>query len=81
MIKTTAGPLTVTFVNHGAQEHTFKIEGTSMLLKANGGKTTTGTVTLAKGTYNFECTDSRARAARHEGHGRRLMSAVSDRAG
>ena len=56
VIKTAPGPLTVTFVNHGAIEHTFKIDGTSLLLKANGGKTVTGTVTLAKGTYDFECT-------------------------
>ena len=33
-----------------------KINGTDMHLKANGGKTTSGTVTLAKGTYDFECT-------------------------
>jgi len=55
-IKTTPGPLTVTLVNHGAVEHTFKIEGTSLQLKANPGTSVTGTVTLAAGTYTFECT-------------------------
>ena len=55
-IKTTAGPLDVTFTNKGALEHTFKIEGTDLDLKANAGKTDTGTVTLEKGTYKYECT-------------------------
>jgi plastocyanin len=55
-IKTTAGPLTVTMDNKGAIPHSFKIEGTDMTLKANGGKSATGTVTLKKGTYTFECT-------------------------
>jgi plastocyanin len=55
-IKTAAGPLTVTLDNKGAIEHTFKIEGTDMTLKADGGKSATGTVTLKPGTYKFECT-------------------------
>jgi plastocyanin len=55
-ITTTAGPLTVTFENKGAMDHTFKIEGTPLTLKAGGGKSATGTVTLKKGTYDFECT-------------------------
>ena len=55
-IKTTAGPLEVTFTNKGALEHTFKIENTDLDLKANAGKTDTGTVTLEKGTYKYECT-------------------------
>jgi plastocyanin len=55
-IKATPGPLTVTLVNHGAVEHTFAIQHTSLLLKANGGSSATGTVTLAAGTYTFECT-------------------------
>jgi plastocyanin len=55
-IKTTAGPLQVTFTNKGALEHTFTIEGTDLDLKANAGKTDTGTVTLEKGTYKYECT-------------------------
>ena len=55
-IKTAPGQLTVTLVNKGAIEHTFKIEGTPLLLKTNGGKSATGSVTLAKGTYVFECT-------------------------
>jgi plastocyanin len=56
VIDATAGPLTVTLVNHGAEEHTFEIKGTSLLIKASGGKSTTGTVTLTKGTYDFQCT-------------------------
>jgi plastocyanin len=56
VIRAAPGPLAVTFDNHGASQHTFKIDGTSMLLKANGGGSSTGTVTLKKGTYNFECT-------------------------
>ena len=55
-IKATPGPLTVTLVNDGALQHTFTIKHTSLDLKANGGKTVHGTVTLAKGTYNFDCT-------------------------
>jgi plastocyanin len=55
-IKAAPGPLKVTLVNHGAIEHDFKINGTDMHLKANGGKTDSGTVTLSKGTYQFECT-------------------------
>jgi plastocyanin len=55
-ITTTAGPLTVNLENQGAMLHDFKIDGTKLLVKANGGKSATGTVTLAKGTYNFECT-------------------------
>jgi plastocyanin len=55
-IKTTAGPLQVTFVNKGGLQHTFTVEGTDLDLKAGGGKTVAGTVTLAKGTYKYECT-------------------------
>jgi plastocyanin len=55
-IKASPGPLTVTLVNHGAIYHTFKIEGTSLDLKTNAGKSATGSVTLGKGTYTFECT-------------------------
>jgi len=55
-IKTTAGPLKVTLINKGALEHTFKIEDTSFELKASEGETKTGTTTLAKGTYKYECT-------------------------
>jgi plastocyanin len=55
-ITTKAGPLTVTMDNKGAIPHTFKIEGTDLTLKANGGKSATGTYTLKKGTYTFECT-------------------------
>ena len=55
-IKTTAGPLQVTFTNKGSLQHTFKIENTDLELKASSGKSDTGTVTLAKGTYKYECT-------------------------
>jgi plastocyanin len=55
-IKTTAGPLQVTLVNKGALQHTFKVENTDFELKTSGGETKAGTVTLAKGTYKFECT-------------------------
>jgi plastocyanin len=55
-IKTTAGPLQVTFNNKGALQHTFTIENTGLDLRASGGKSATGTVTLAKGTYKYKCT-------------------------
>src|SRR5262249_40898372 len=37
-IKATPGALTVTLVENGALEHTFKINGTNLLLKVNSGK-------------------------------------------
>ncbi len=46
----------VTLVNKGAIEHTFTIKDTDFELKAKAGETETGTVTLQKGTYTFECT-------------------------
>src|SRR5689334_2912097 len=55
-INTTAGPLKVTLVNKGALEHTFEVKGTGFELKAKAGETKTGTVTLQKGTYDYECT-------------------------
>jgi plastocyanin len=55
-IKTAAGPLKVTLINKGALEHTFKVENTDFELKAKADATETGTVTLAKGTYDYECT-------------------------
>lgn len=56
-IKVKPGPLKVTLRNGGTTFHTLKILDTSMAeLKANPGKSVTGTVTLAKGTYDFECT-------------------------
>ena len=55
-IKTEPGTLTVTFKNEGAMQHDFKIDGTSLILKANAGKSDTGSVELAEGTYDFECT-------------------------
>jgi plastocyanin len=55
-IEASTGSLTVTLENHGALQHTFKIDHTTLLLKASPGKSATGSVTLAKGTYDFECT-------------------------
>jgi plastocyanin len=55
-IKTTAGPLKVTLVNKGALEHTFRIKDLDFELKAQAGETETGTVTLEKGTYEYDCT-------------------------
>ena len=55
-INATAGPLKVTLTNGGSTYHTLKIANTSLYLKTNPGKTASGTVTLAKGTYDFECT-------------------------
>jgi len=55
-INATPGPLKVTFRNGGSTYHTLKIQGTAIDLKVNPGKSQTGTVTLAKGTYDFECT-------------------------
>jgi plastocyanin len=55
-IKAKPGPLKITLRNGGTSYHTLKVEGTPLELKANPGKSETGTVTLAKGTYDFECT-------------------------
>jgi plastocyanin len=55
-IKATPGPLKVTFRNGGSTYHTLKITDASLELKANPGKSQTGTVTLSKGTYDFDCT-------------------------
>ena len=55
-IKATPGPLKVTFRNGGSTYHTLKLKDASLELKANPGKSQTGTVTLSKGTYDFECT-------------------------
>jgi plastocyanin len=56
-IKASPGALTVTLVEHGALNHTFKIAGKSPELKVSSGKSRdTATFTLAKGTYSFECT-------------------------
>ena len=55
-IKAQPGPLKVTLVNRSNLYHTFKVLKTSFELEANAGKTESGSVTLAKGTYTFECT-------------------------
>jgi plastocyanin len=66
-IKAKPGPLKITLVNDGAIYHTLKINTTDLELKANGGKTDTGTVTLSKGTYDFDCTVSGHAAAGMKG--------------
>ena len=55
-IKAQPGPLKVTLVNDGAIYHTLKIPDANLELKTNSGKTDSGTVTLSKGTYDFDCT-------------------------
>ena len=66
-IEAAPGSLNVTLENHGALQHTFKIDGTSLLLTTSGGKSATGSVTLAKGTYDFECTIPGHKAAGMKG--------------
>ena len=61
------GLLKITLVNDGAIYHTLKINKTDLELKANGGKTDAGTVTLSKGTYDFDCTVSGHAAAGMKG--------------
>jgi plastocyanin len=52
-----AGPLTVTVINTGAVGHTFTILGQNLnLVVSSHNDEKTGTVTLPKGTYTFECT-------------------------
>ena len=56
-IKAAPGPLTVTLDNHGAIEHTFKIEGNAARSsRPTPARSASGTVTLGRGTYTFECT-------------------------
>jgi plastocyanin len=65
-ITTPAGPLEITFVNKGSQAHTFTIDNPKLDLNASPGKSKTGSVTLAKGTYKFKCTvDSHDQAGMH----------------
>lgn len=67
-IKAKAGPLKITMVNDGAIYHTLKIpDADGFELKANGGKTASGTVTLKKGEYSFDCTVSGHAAAGMKG--------------
>jgi plastocyanin len=50
------GPLTVTLVEKGSQEHTFTIEDPKFELKVTASKgEATGTVNLPAGTYKFKC--------------------------
>ncbi len=52
-----AGPLTVTLIDNGSIGHTFTINGQNLnLVVSSHGEQKTGTVTLPKGTYTFECT-------------------------
>lgn len=52
-----AGALSVTLVNKGNVAHTFSVLGQNFTLSTSSkNDSKTGTVTLAKGTYTFECT-------------------------
>jgi plastocyanin len=67
-IKATAGPVKITLVNDGDIFHTLRIpDADGFELKANGGKTVSGTVTLKKGSYAFDCTVSGHAAAGMKG--------------
>jgi plastocyanin len=66
-ITTTAGMLTVTFINKGAIQHTFTVEKTDLDLVVGGGSSKTGSVALQKGTYIFKCTVSGHEAAGMKG--------------
>jgi plastocyanin len=56
-IKAAPGALTVTLVEHGALNHTFKIAGKNPELKVTSSKSSdTATYNLSKGTYSFDCT-------------------------
>jgi plastocyanin len=55
-IKAQPGSLKITLENDGAIYHTMKISNTDLQLKVNAGKSATGTVSLSKGTYDFDCT-------------------------
>jgi len=58
-INTPAGPLSVTLINKGSQQHTFKIDGTDFELKTPGhNDVKTGSVTLQAGSYKYFCTIS-----------------------
>ena len=55
-IKAQPGPLTVTLVEHGSLNHTFKVLGKSFELKVGSGTDReSGTIDLKRGTYKFEC--------------------------
>jgi plastocyanin len=50
------GPLTVTLVEKGSQEHTFTMKDPKFKLTVTSGKQeATGTVNLKAGTYKFTC--------------------------
>ena len=56
-INATAGPIKFTLVNKGAIPHTFQIEGQNFELKTSGhNDLKSGSITLAKGTYKYQCT-------------------------
>jgi plastocyanin len=67
-IRAKPGPLKITMVNNGDIYHTLRIpDADGFELKANGGKSDSGTVTLKKGTYVFDCTVSGHTAAGMKG--------------
>jgi plastocyanin len=61
-IKASTGVLTINLHDKGALEHTFTIEGQNFEIKVNSShRDLSKSVTLAKGTYTFECSvDSHA---------------------
>jgi plastocyanin len=66
-ITTTAGTLTVTFINKSSIQHTFTVENTPLNLEASSGSSKTGSVQLQKGSYTFKCTVSGHEAAGMKG--------------
>jgi plastocyanin len=53
-----AGPLKITLINKGSIRHTLTIEDPELNLVTPGkNDVDSGTVTLAKGEYKFECTE------------------------
>jgi plastocyanin len=56
-INATSGPLTVSLHTTGSLPHTFTVASQKFELKVDSShRDATGTVTLAKGTYKFDCT-------------------------
>jgi len=54
-IDASAGPLTVTLTNDGAQQHTFTISDPKFRVHATPGQSETGTVDLQPGRYQYFC--------------------------
>jgi plastocyanin len=54
-IDASAGSLTVTLKNEGAQQHTFTISDPSFRIQATPGSDKTGTIDLKPGRYQYFC--------------------------